>query len=113
MNEETRRTYGTSLRARTGRAQPRPVADGVAGRAGKDQRRTPAMNDVGQSDRLMVPAKPTNKPSTTATKLVPLRSAADDPRCLRSDRTSRGVNRLRQPFHAAAQRVGRCRSKSD
>ena len=59
---ETRRTDGSFLREN--RESPAsPVADGAAGRAGKAQRRTPAMNEVGQSDRLVVPAKPTTKPA--------------------------------------------------
>ena len=66
---ETRRTYGSFLREN--RESPAsPVADGAAGRAGKAQRRTPAMNEVGQSDRPVVPTKPTNKASTTAAESV-------------------------------------------
>ena len=72
---ETRRTCGHFLREN--RESPAsPVADGASGRAGKAQSRTPAMDGVGQSDRLVVPAKSTNKASTSATESTEGRSLA-------------------------------------
>lgn len=57
---ETRNTCGTF--PRENREIPRVRAtDGVAGRAGKADSRTPAMNAPGKSDRPIVPAKFSNK----------------------------------------------------
>src|SRR5262245_27723918 len=72
---ETRRTYGSFL-CENRESPASPVADGSAGRAGKAERRTPAMNEVGQSDRPVVPTKPTNKASTTAAESVERRGLA-------------------------------------
>ena len=72
---ETRRTCGNFLREN--RESPASlVADGATGRAGKAQRRTPATHEVGQSDRPVVPTKPTNKASTTAAETAEGRGLA-------------------------------------
>lgn len=62
---ETRSTCGSFLREN--RESPGlSVADGAAGRVGKAKCRTPTMHGTGQSDRPVLPTKPTNKASTKA-----------------------------------------------
>lgn len=52
--------YRTSLRENR-EIHGSPVADGATGRIGKAGGRTPMMDDLWKSDRLVVPAKSPNK----------------------------------------------------
>jgi RNA-directed DNA polymerase len=72
---QTRSTCGTS--SRENREVPMsPATDGVAGRAGKAEGRTPAMYDQGKSDRPVVPTKPPNNAGQPAAEVVEGRGLA-------------------------------------
>jgi hypothetical protein len=72
---ETRGTCGIS--SRENREIPGTLAtDGVAGRAGKAEGRTPAMHVTGKSDRPIVPTKPPNKAGQPAAEVVEGRGLA-------------------------------------
>ncbi len=72
---ETRSTCGTF--SRENREIPRvPVTDGVAGRAGKADGRTPAMHARGKSDRPIVPTKPPNNAGQPVAEAVEGRGLA-------------------------------------
>ena len=72
---ETRRTSGTF--SRENREVPTsPAADGAAGRTGKANGQMPVMNDAGKSDRLVVPAKSSNKAGSSAAETMEGRSLA-------------------------------------
>ena len=72
---QTRSTCGTF--SRENREVPMsPTTDGVAGRAGKVEGRTPAMYDQGKSDRPVVPTKPPNNAGQPVAEVVEGRGLA-------------------------------------
>ena len=107
---KTRRTCGTFLRENREIPMP-PVADGATGRVGKAKRRTPAMHDVGKSDRPVIPTNPPNRAGQLATEAVEGRGLAkgnvgeqNAPRTQCRTSAHSALNRVRQAALAAPAR---------
>jgi hypothetical protein len=103
---ETRRTYGHVLHEN--RESPHsPVARGAAGRVDTAQCRTSAMHEGGQSDRPIVPTKPTNTASIIAAESVEGRDLTtghtDEQPAPRTQSRTRASHALGRVRHVARQ----------